>query len=206
MSPTPDSATNEIVHRLPHDPTHLYQRSQDPPDYFNRKGCGAFCTAMAFSFYDSGRYGNYATPRAIFCEMVKVPFFGGTFEGQNAATGKRHGFFAAPFDHGKVSDLAAAIDRGAPTIMLVNPGKFGIGTHDVLLVGYSVDANGNHVNLFVNNPEVQNATLAAPLNATYPGNEVIPVNILPKKWTGCFTPFFASAEALTDWRAQVGRP
>jgi hypothetical protein len=168
-------------------------------------GCGAFCTAMALSFYNSERYGNYAAPRSIFGEMIKVPFFGGTFESQNAAIAKKHGFFAAPFDHGKVSELAAAIDRGAPTILLIRPDRFGIGHHDVLLVGYSVDANGNYVNLFVNNPEIESATLAAPLDVKYPGNQVWPVSTLPKEWTRCFTPFFATAEAFAGWRAQVGR-
>jgi hypothetical protein len=160
---------------------------------------------MALSRYNPERYGSYAAARAIFGEMKKVPFFGGTFERQNAAIAKRHGFFAAPFDHGRVSDLAAAIDRGAPAIMLVNPGIFGIGMHDVLLVGYSVDPNGNYRNLFVINPEVQNATLTVSLNVTYPGNEVIPASTLPSKWTGCFTPFFLSAEAFAGWRAEVGR-
>ncbi|HKP54437.1 MAG TPA: papain-like cysteine protease family protein [Chloroflexia bacterium] len=205
MPPAPDATTDEIVHRLPRDPAHLYQRSQDPPNYNNPMGCGAFCTSMALSFYNPERYGNYGAPRAIFGEMVKVPFFGGTFEGQNASIAKKHGFFAAPFDHGKVTDLAAAIDHGAPTIMLVDPGRFGIGRHDVLLVGYSVDANGNYINLFTNNPEVQGATLESPLDEKYPGNYIIPVSTLPTKWTGCFTPFFSSAEAFASWRAQVGR-
>src|SRR5262249_23917730 len=154
-----------------------------------------FTTAMALSYYDLPRFGTYAAAREIFDQMLKVPFLGGTFECQNAAIGRRFNFFAAPYDHGSVVDLSAAIDNAAPTIMLVNPGLVGIGQHDVLLVGYSVDQHGNYLNLFVKTPAIESATLAGPAGPAYPGNEIIPVGTLSAKWTGCFTPFFASADA-----------
>jgi hypothetical protein len=136
-------AQEETVHKLPHAPVHLYQLNADPGAYSNKMGCGAFTTAMALSCYDPVRFGKYAAARRLFDRMRKVPFFGGTFEGQNAVMGRRYGFFARSYDNGTPADLAAAIDCGAPTIMLVRPGFLGIGLHDVLLVGYSVDALGS---------------------------------------------------------------
>lgn len=195
----------EKVHRLPHDPVPLFQFNTDPRAYYNPMGCGAFSTAMALSFYDPRRFGNYDAPRAIFNEMIKVPFLGGTFESQNAAIARRYGFLASPYDRGTVTELGACINSGAPTIMLVNPGIFGIGQHDVLLVGYSTDTQGKYVHLFVNNPAIQNPTVAAPPGLAYPGNEVYQIGDLPKKWTGCFTPFFAAAEAFAQWRTVTHR-
>src|SRR6476661_7188080 len=142
--------TPMIVHRLPHDPIHLYQYNEDPQAYKNPMGCGAFCTTMALSYYDVGRFGTYAAVRQIFETMRHVPFFGGTFESQNARLARKHDLFAASFDFGTVDDLTAAIDKGAPTVLLVNPGLFGIGRHDVLLVGYSANDAGCCVDLFVN--------------------------------------------------------
>lgn len=200
------SGPGEIVHRLPHDPKHLFQLNEDPGAYYNKMGCGAFTTAMALSCYDRDRFGTYAAARRIFAQMWKVPLFGGTFESQNAAMGRRYGFFTAPYDRGTVADLAAAIDAGAPTIMLVDPQWFfGIGRHDVLLVGYSIDTQGRYLNLFVDNPAYQSASIASPPGTNYPGNEVYPVDILPQKWTRCFTPFFASAAAFAQWRTTTGR-
>lgn len=195
---------DEIVHRLPRGPVHLYQLNRDPDAYYNEMGCGAFTTAMALSCYDPARFGTYATARHIFEKMWKVPLFGGTFESQNAAIGRRYNFSTAPYDHGTVADLAAAIDAGAPTIMLVDPRRywiFEIGRHDVLLVGYSVDSQGKFLKLFVDNPANPSATLTSPAGMDYPGNEIYPVDNLHQKWTGCFTPFFASADAFAQWRA-----
>ena len=195
----------EIVHRLQRGPVHLFQLNKAPDAYYNEMGCGAFATAMALSCYDPDRFGTYAAARRIFDQMWKVPLFGGTFESQNAAMGRRHNFSTAPYDHGTVADLAAAIDAGAPTIMLVDPKCLGIGRHDVLLVGYSVDTEGRYLKLFVDNPAYESATLASPPGTNYPGNEIYPVDILPHKWTRCFTPFFASAAAFARWRAATGR-
>ncbi len=210
----PPAIPEELVHRLPHDPIHLYQLNTDPGTYNNPMGCGAFSSAMALSFYDSARFGTYDAAHTIFNQMLKVPFFGGTFESQNAAVAHKYNFFAAPFDHGTVGDLAAAIDLGAPTIMLIRPktilsiGQYDIlriGQHDVLLVGYSSDAHGNYVNLFINNPWLQNATQPAPAGLAYPGNQTFAVADLPHIWLNCFTPFFASAEALAQWRKATRR-
>jgi len=195
----------EIVHRLPRGPAHLYQLNTAPDAYHNKMGCGAFTTAMALSCYDPARFGTYAAARQIFEQMLKVPIFGGTFESQNAAIGRRYNFATAPFDRGTLRDLAAAIDAGAPTIMLVDPGWLGIGRHDVLLVGYSVNAQGRFLKLFVDNPAYESATIASPPGTNYPGNEIYPVEILPQKWTRCFTPFFASDAAFAQWRAITRR-
>src|SRR5690242_6629106 len=83
-TPTPTPVVQEIVHRLPHDPVHLWQLSTDPGTYSNPLGCGAFSTSMGLSCYDATRFGNYDSARNIFDAMFKVPFFGGTFESQNA--------------------------------------------------------------------------------------------------------------------------
>ena len=197
--------TEEIIHKLPHDPVHLYQKNTAPGAYYNEKGCGAFSTAMALSFYDRERFGKYAAARMLFDQMLKVPFFGGTFEGQNASVGKRFGFFARAYDHGTPADLAAAIDCGAPTILLVRPGFLGIGQHDVLLVGYSVDAVGRWLNFFVDNPGIESDKLQSPPRPDYPGNEVYSVSFLSTWWTGCFTPFLGSFDAVAKWRELTGR-
>jgi hypothetical protein len=197
--------SNEHVHRLPRDPVHLYQFNADPAAYQNAMGCGAFCTAMGLSYYDPVRFGLYSAARTIFADMLHVPFFGGTFESQNAATARRLGYFAQPFDHGTIADLTAAIDFGAPTVLLINPGFLGIGTHDVLLVGYGTDEWGGCVCIFVNNPAVESATLGAPMGLSYPGNQIIASSTLPSRWTGCFTPFFDSQTTFNNWRAHTHR-
>lgn len=203
--PASGPATSEIIHRLPRAPLHLFQHNKAPHAYYNEKGCGAFSTAMALSCYDPARFGSYAAARIIFNKMLKVPFFGGTFEGQNAVIGRRYQFVAHAQDHGTPADLVAAIDCGAPTILLVNPGMFGIGTHDVLLVGYSVDPHGALLNLFVDNPGVESSTQVSPSGSPYPGNEVYPVASLAAKWTRCFTPFFTSPVVYAQWRALTYR-
>jgi hypothetical protein len=198
------SAGEETIHKLPHAPVHLYQLNSNPGAYSNKMGCGAFTTAMALSCYQPGRFGNYAAARAIFGQMRKVPFFGGTFERQNARIGRRHVYFSKPYDRGTPADLAAAIDCGAPTIMLVRPGFLGTGLHDVLLVGYSVDALGRWLNFFVDNPAIESDKLQSP-GVDYPGNEAYSVSYLSKWWTGCFTPFIGSPQALAKWRHLTGR-
>jgi hypothetical protein len=204
----------EIVHQLPREPVHLWQLNSDPNTYSNPMGCGAFSTAMALSCYDPGTFGTYTAARSIFDEMRKVPFFGGTFESQNATIARKYSFFATPCGHGTVADLAAAIDLGAPTILLINPktilsiaghNLLQIGQHDVLLVGYSVDATGAYRNLFVNNPWLAAATQSAPPGLSYPGNQTLAAATLPNVWTANFTPFFPSADAFAQWRARTGR-
>jgi hypothetical protein len=205
MTNTTGSPAGETIHRLPRDPVHLYQLNKAPGGYHNAMGCGAFTTAMALSCYNPTRFGTYTAARFIFHKMRKVPIFGGTFESQNAAIGRRYRFSAHPYDHGTPADLAAAIDCGAPTIMLVNPGFLGIGRHDVLLVGYSVDAEGRWLRFFVDNPAVESPTQPAPPGVSYPGNESYPVDSLPARWTGCFTPFFSSQDDHLKWRMLTGR-
>jgi len=194
-----------IVHRLPHDPIHLYQYNNDPQAYKNPMGCGAFCTTMALAYYDLDHFGTYAAARQIFDTMRHVPFLGGTFEGENARFARKQGLFTASFDFGTVDDLTAAIDNAAPTILLINPGPFRIGRHDVLLVGYSADDAGNCVDLFVNNPAIQSDAQSAPPGLSYPGNDTIPTGTLQGKWTGCFTPIFGSSETFKRWLRQVQR-
>ncbi len=210
----PAAAPSETVHRLPHDPVHLFQLNTDPGTYKNPMGCGAFSTSMALSYYDAARFGTYDSAHAVFDAMLKVPFFGGTFESQNAAVAHKYNFFAAPFDHGTVADLAAAIDLGAPTVILVNPKTFvsvgdidivRVGQHDVLLVGYSVDAQGHYINLFINNPWLQSGTQPAPAGLSYPGNQTIAVADLANKWSYCFTPFFQAADTFAQWRKTTHR-
>jgi hypothetical protein len=203
--PTASPATGEIIHRLPHPPVHLFQHNQAPGAYANKMGCGAFTTAMALSCYDPARFGNYAAARSIFDSMRKVPFFGGTFESQNASIGRRFKFATDNYDNGTHADLATAIDCGAPAILLVNPNFLGIGQHDVLLVGYSVDAQGRLVHFFVDNPGVESATQTAPPGLSYPGNEAYSVATLSTKWTRCFTPFFPSPDAYLKWRMLTNR-
>ncbi len=200
-----DAPGGEVVHRLPHDPIHLYQYNAAAGAYENAMGCGAFSTAMALSVYDAAKYGSYDTARGFFQQMLKVPFFGGTFENQNSAIARRLGFLAYSYGYGTVADLAAAIDAGAPAIILVNPTTLGIGTHDVLLVGYSVNAQGLYLQLFVDNPAVESNNQPAPAGLSYPGNQTISLADLPHKWTGVFTPIFASAGADAQWKQRARR-
>ena len=200
-----DTNVMGTVHRLPNVPVHLFQRDRNPDAYFNEKGCGAFTTAMALSHYNPARFGTPAAAREIFDQMLKVPIFGGTFEFQNARMAKHYGLFSKNYDHGTPADLAAAIDCGAPTIMLVNPGFLGIGEHDVLLVGYSVNSSGNWLRFFVDNPAVESAPSEATFPEHFPGNMSYSIPDLSEKWTRCFTPIFGSADAYAKWRALTGR-
>ena len=200
-----DPSAGEVVHRLPRDPVHLFQLNTAPDTYRNPMGCGAFSTSMALSVYDPARFGNYGTPRDLFSQMLKVPFFGGTFENQNAAMARRTGFCANSYGYGTLADLAAAIDLGAPTVILINPNRLGIGQHDVLLVGYSVDGQGNYLRLFIDNPWEQAGTQPAPPGLSYPGNQTIAADDLAHKWTGVFTPIFSSPDTERRWCAQMRR-
>jgi len=200
-----DTAAGEVVHRLPRDPVHLYQFNAAADAYRNAMGCGAFSTAMALSVHDPAKYGTYETARGFFQQMLKVPFFGGTFENQNSAVARRLGFLAYSYDYGTVADLAAVIDAGAPAIILINPATLGIGTHDVLLVGYSVNHDGLYLRLFIDNPAVQAASQAAPAGLSYPGNQTIELADLPHKWTHVFTPIFAAAEVDARWKQETHR-
>ncbi len=196
-------APAETVHRLPQDPVHLYQLAQGQDAYYNPMGCGAFSTTMALSTYDP-TFGTSEHVRAVFGQMIKVPFFGGTFEHQNAATARRFGYLADFYMHGTVADLALAIDAGAPVILLVNPGLFGLGQHDVLLVGYS-EVNSAPLHLFLDNTAVESPTQPAPPGLAYPGNQLLTLTDLSGKWTGGFTPFFRDAATQTRWRNQAHR-
>jgi hypothetical protein len=195
----------ETIHTLPILPTHLYQLNKNPKAYFNPMGCGAFTTAMALSAYHPARFGTYTAARFIFHKMRKVPFFGGTFESQNATIARHFRFTARPQNHGTLHDLTTAIDLGAPTILLINPGFLGIGRHDVLLVGYSKDTDGNPVHLFVNNPAIESPAQPSPPGLTYPGNETYPIAILTTKWTRCFTPIFSNTQTYARWKRQTHR-
>jgi hypothetical protein len=191
------------VYALPQLPVHLWQDNPAPDAYRNPMGCGAFTTAMALSVYDPTIYGSYAVARLLFAQMAQVPVFGGTFEGQNAEQARQAGFTALPNAQGTVADLEAAVNLGAPVILLVDPDLLGIGQHDVLLVGYRVGPEGQVRQLLVDDP-----LQAAPTRADAPeepGNESIPVADLPHKWTGVFTPIFASAARAADWQQQTGR-
>lgn len=205
----PGGLATEIVRRLPHDPVHLWQLNHDPGTYSNAMGCGAFSTAMALSCYDPKRFGTYDAAHAIFDQMVKVPFFGGTFESQNSAIAKKYNIPSAAYSNGTPADVAAAIDRGAPTILLILPKTvlsiaghdlLKVGQHDVLLVGYSVDGHGQYLNLFINNPWLPASDQPAPPGLSYPGNQTIPISAINTVWTGNFTPFFPSQQAWADWR------
>jgi len=194
---------SETVHRLPHDPVHLYQLAQGQEAYYNPMGCGAFSTAMALSVYDRA-FGSYEQVRAIFGQMIKVPFFGGTFEHQNAAVAHRFGYLADFYMQGTPADLLPAIDLGAPVILLVNPGVLGLGRHDVLLVGYS-EAAGAPLHLFLDNTAVESPTQSAPPGRAYPGNQTLTLADLSGKWTGGFTPIFRDSATQARWRNQAQR-
>lgn len=200
MRPAPDGSR---VYALPQLPVHLWQDNPAPDAYRNPMGCGAFTTAMALSVYDPMLYGSYAVAQLLFAQMAQVPVFGGTFEGENAEQARLAGFTALPSDQGTVADLVAAVNLGAPVILLVEPGLLGIGQHDVLLVGYRVGRNGQVQQLLVDDP--LRATSARADAPAEPGNLVIPVADLPHKWTGVFTPIFASPARAADWQQQTGR-
>ncbi|HMA35897.1 MAG TPA: hypothetical protein VKY74_15645, partial [Chloroflexia bacterium] len=104
---------------LPRQPIHLWQHNPALDAHANPRGCGAFSTAMALSVYDPARYGRYSAARALFAQMAQVPVFGGTFENQNAVVAGQAGFMALNRDHGTVAELVAAVDLGAPVILLI---------------------------------------------------------------------------------------
>ena len=196
----PDGAR---VYGLSPRPVHLWQSNPAPDAYANPRGCGAFSTAMALSVYDPTHYGTYAAAQRLFTRMAQVPFFGGTFESQNAVVAGQAGFIALNHDHGTVDDLVTAVNLGAPVILLLNPNFLGIGQHDVLLVGYRAGADGQVRDLLIDNPAQAAATRSdAPAE---PGNQMIAVEDLPRIWTGIFTPIFASPAVATAWQAQAGR-
>jgi hypothetical protein len=196
----PDGAR---VYALPQLPVHLWQTNPARNAYRNPMGCGAFTTAMALSVYDRVHYGSYSAARRLFTQMVQVPVFGGTFEGQNAEQARQAGFTALPNDHGTVADLVAAVNLGAPVILLVDPGLLGIGRHDVLLVSYRVERNGRVQQLLVD--DTLRATSTRAVAPAEPGNQAIAVADLPHKWTGVFTPIFASPDRAADWQRATGR-
>lgn len=201
----PASAGGEVVHRLPRDPVHLFQHTTAKGAYNNPMGCGAFSTAMALSVHDPARFGTAEAARALFDKMLKVPFFGGTFENQNSVAARRLGFPAYSYDYGTVADVAAAINHGAPVVFLINPNRLGIGQHDVVLVGYSTTAQGAYLRVFVDNPAVESAIQPAPPGVAYPGNQTFRVAELPQRWTGVFTPIFADAVRAAQWRRTMHR-
>lgn len=200
VRPAPDGSQ---VYVLPQLPVHLWQNNPARNAYRNPMACGAFTTTMALSVYDRARYGSYTSARRLFTQMAQVPVFGGTFEGQNAEQARQAGFIAIPNDQGTVADLVAAVNLGAPVILLVDPGVLGIGQHDVLLVGYRVGRHGRVQQLLVDDP--LRATSTRAVAPAEPGNLAIAVADLPHKWTGVFTPIFASPARAADWQAQTGR-
>ncbi|HEX8597996.1 MAG TPA: hypothetical protein VF952_05705 [Chloroflexia bacterium] len=223
-----NTVAGESIHKLPRlhvqskeltqDPdavvAHLYQLNEKPGAYFNKMGCGAFTTTMAISHFHP-TLGTYDSARTIYGRMQKVPFSGGgTFESQNARIARQYGLLAKAYSRGTINDLIAAIDCGAPTILLVQPralfqiGKLEvlpIGRHDVLLVGYSSDSSGKPLRFFVDNPAVQSAPSQESLPQQYPGNESYTVPALLETWTHSFTPIFGSAADYARWRTRTGR-
>lgn|GEM_PF-1550214 len=194
-------AAPDAVYRLP--AVHLWQHN--PATYHNDVGCGAFTTAMALSVYDPARYGSYQVAHTFFGRMLEVPIFGGTFEEENASIARAEGFLAAEYDRGTVVNLAAAIDVGAPVILLVDPLPIlGVGRHDVLLVGYRLTA-GWVGELFVDDPGIESAAQPAPRGPADPGNETLLVANLTGKWTGVFTPIFRDRAQQARWRELAGR-
>jgi len=194
----------EVVQTLPHDPVHLWQLTNNTTLYNNPMGCGAFSTAMALSVYQPAGFANdggYAIAHGIYDRMLQVPFSGGgTFELQNSMALQAHGLHAAMFLLGTFDQIAAAIDLGAPVIMLVNRVFLLIGQHDVVLVGYSRDAGGAPLHLFIDDPVIQTASQQAPAGLNYPGNDKIAAANLPGKWTGTFTPVFGDSAHFDEWR------
>jgi hypothetical protein len=198
----------EVVSRLPRDPVHLWQRTDRAGLYNNSMGCGAFSTAMAISVFQPGGFvndGGYAIAHDIYDQMLKVPFSGGgTFEMQNTLALKAHGLQASMFLFGTFDHVAAAIDMGAPVIILINPIVLNIGQHDVLAVGYSRDTFGRPLSLFIDNPWDEPSTQVGPDGLNYPGNSKIAAADLPNKWTGTFTPVFGDTTTFNEWRQRTG--
>src|SRR4051812_15464463 len=191
--------------KLEREPVHLWQWNPAPGAYYSPMGCGAFTTAMALSIYAPARFGSYAAARALYAQMSQIPLLGGTFEEENAAAARREGFAATAFDHGTAADLMTAIDAGVPVILLVDPALFGLGRHDVLLVGYRVNRAGTLQDVFVDNPAIEGADGADPDSATAPGNQLITMADLRRTWTGVFTPIFRSAADEQGWRTLTQR-
>lgn len=120
----------------------------------------------------------------------------------------------SPPPPGDPSDGAAAIARGAPTILLILPKTIlsiagvdllKVGQHDVLLVGYSTDGRGKYLNLFINNPWLRDSGQPAPAGLAYPGNQTLPVATLDETWTGNFTPFLPTEAHWADWKKATHR-
>lgn len=193
---------DETIHTLSRLPIHLYQLNAAEDAYSNRMGCGAFTTAMALSAYDPGKYGTYDVARFFFDRMLKVPIFGGTFESQNARIARLQGFMAHSYSGGTLRDLTAAVDAGAPTIMLIDPRHLGVGSHDVLLVGYSADGTGTPRSFFVDNPARPEALQPG---TPYPGNQTMPAAELTSRWTRVFTPIFSDDQQQAAWLGATGR-
>jgi hypothetical protein len=199
---------SEVVHRLPNDPVHLWQLNNDIGLYHNPMGCGAFSSAMALSVYQPGGFANnggYSIAHSIFDRMLQVPISGGTFELQDSLALQAEGVQASMFLLGTFDQLAAAIDLGAPVILLVNRVFLLIGKHDVLMVGYSRDAAGAPLHVFIDDPAIQSPTQPAPAGLSYPGNDKIASSDLQGKWTGTFTPVFKDAATFQEWQQHANR-
>lgn len=186
-------------------PIHLWQWNPVPGAYYNPMGCGAFSVAMALSVYDPLTYGSYAAAHDLYDQMNHIPLLGGTLEDENATEARRQGYAATTYYDGSLDDLTTAIDRGAPVILGVHPLLFGVGLHNVLLVGYRVDRKGALRQLFVDNPALSGTVLDDPAFAGDPGNGVIEARDLAGQWTGAFTPVFRTETDAAGWRALVGR-
>jgi hypothetical protein len=202
----PSGTAGQLV-QLGQLPVHLWQWNP-APDAYNPMGCGAFTTAMALSTYEPDRFGTYQAANSIFAQMPKIPLIGGTFEGDNAKVAGLAGFAATTADHGTAADLMTAIDAGAPVILLVNPiflGLGGLGLHDVLLVGYRLDAAGMLQDVFVDDPAFGAAGGADPNAPGAPGNRMITMAELQQSWTGVFTPVFRTVADEQHWQKIAGR-
>jgi hypothetical protein len=193
------------LYRVSSPPIHLWQWNPAPGAYYSPMGCGAFSVAMALSVYDPLGYGSYAAAHSLYDQMNRIPLIGGTLEGENAAAARRQGYAATTYYDGSLADLMTAIDRGAPVILGVHPLIFGIGLHDVLLVGYRVDRTGILRQIFVDNPAVSGTDLADPAFTGDLGNQVIAAHEMASTWTGAFTPVFRSETDAAGWRTLVNR-
>lgn len=199
---------SEVVHRLPDEPVHLWQLTNDTTLYNNPMGCGAFSSAMALSVYQPGGFvanGGYAIAHSLFARMLQVPISGGTFELEDSMALQAEGLQASMFLLGTFDQLAAAIDLGAPVILLVNRVFLLIGQHDVLMVGYSRDATGAPLHVFIDDPAIGAVDQEAPAGLSYPGNDKIAFADLASKWTGTFTPVFKDPGTFDQWKTNANR-
>jgi hypothetical protein len=186
-------------------PIHLWQWNPTPGANYSPMGCGAFSVPVALSVYDPLRLGSYAAAHTLYDQMNHIPLLGGTLEGENAAEARRQGYAAPTYYDGTTGDLLTAIDHGPPVILGVDPLLFGIGLHNVLLVGYRVDDQGVLRQLFVDNPALSSPDLEDTPFVAAPGNDVIDGRDLVSQWTGAFTPVFGDEAAAAGWRALVKR-